>query len=407
MKKVTIVGAGFSGMSLAFHLVKQGFQVEIYEKNNRSGGMIQTHQLSSGLAESAANGFLNTHELENFLIDIKADYIGNSTVSKKRYIYRNKPQRWPLTFFETIQFIFKFLIFLTRSTQQKKAQPVESVSEWSNRNFGQAVTEFLIAPALQGIYAGNVAQLSASLIVNKLFGRNDQKKKSSSSLFSNRQGMGAIQLQLEKVLIEKGVQFYFEKQWSKDIQTDALVIASSAYDAALILSQIQSTEAQFNFEVLKKIEFLPLMTATCFFAKAPKKYLGFGILFPTNSTINALGVLMNNSIFERYQKPHSETWIMGGAFNPKIVDLNEAAIKNIILENRKKVFQSNEMIIEIKLTQWPQALPHYTIELEKKINMLKPMKNIFLHGNYLGNLGLSRILESSRLLAQTIKDQCI
>ena len=38
MKKVIIIGAGTAGLSSAIRLQTLGFQVEIYEKNDRVGG---------------------------------------------------------------------------------------------------------------------------------------------------------------------------------------------------------------------------------------------------------------------------------------------------------------------------------------------------------------------------------
>lgn len=42
-KKVIVAGAGFSGMSLASHLAKENFDVEIYEKNESPGGKVRLY----------------------------------------------------------------------------------------------------------------------------------------------------------------------------------------------------------------------------------------------------------------------------------------------------------------------------------------------------------------------------
>ena len=38
MKKVNIIGSGFSSLSAACHLAKRGFRVEVFEKNSSLGG---------------------------------------------------------------------------------------------------------------------------------------------------------------------------------------------------------------------------------------------------------------------------------------------------------------------------------------------------------------------------------
>lgn len=40
-KKVAIIGGGYSGLSCAKKLVDNGFEVDIYEKTNATGGMVK------------------------------------------------------------------------------------------------------------------------------------------------------------------------------------------------------------------------------------------------------------------------------------------------------------------------------------------------------------------------------
>src|SRR5213594_3616565 len=48
-----------------------------------------------------------------------------------------------------------------------KPRPLESISEWGQRVAGPAATDYLVTPALGGIYAGDPNRLSASLIFGK------------------------------------------------------------------------------------------------------------------------------------------------------------------------------------------------------------------------------------------------
>lgn len=415
MKKVIVVGSGFSGMSLAYFLQQKGCAVTILEKKEKVGGMISTRQATYGLCESAANGFLNTAKVERFLQAIQADYIGSSEDSKKRYIYRDKPRRWPFFFLETLQLIWKLLFFLPKKKINKMAVPRESVVGWADQNFTSAFADYLLAPALQGIYAGDINTLSASLIINPLLAGKKEKKLSESSLLSAPLGMQSLMQHLEKDLREKGVIFQMNTDWSPMMVYDHLVIATSACDAEKILSQITTEEAKFNADLLNKVEMIPILTATCFFKLPPQEYEGFGILFPRAEKIRALGVLLNNIIFNRSlasnksmegredsSRAHSETWIFGGALDRDILSLSDEQIKSVILQDRARVFSVPQELLDCQITRWPRGLPHYTIEHEKHLSQLKRMKNISLHGNYMGSIGLSRILEKSEQLAEKI-----
>lgn len=427
MKKVIIIGAGFSGMSLAYFLNKNGCSVTVLEKKDQVGGMLSTKKTSYGFVESAANGFLNTARVEKFLQEINAPYMGSSEESKKRFIYRGKPRTWPFSFSETFVLLGKLLKFLSHKKINKMAQPRESVVGWADQNFTSAFADYLLAPALQGIYAGDINKLSASLVINPILTRKKQKKLSSHSLLSGQLGMSEIMNHLKDCLLQKGVKFQINAGLLSASCKDAdhLVIATSSVDAEAILRQLSedrllaaqilaqaaddlslSEKFLHNAELLKKIETCALVTVTCFFSEAPQNYRGFGVLFPRQEKIRALGVLMNNVIFPRSDKienqKHSETWIFGGALDKDVLSLPDEKIKSLILEDRARVFSLSHEILEMHITRWPLALPHYTIEHEKYISELKRMKGVSLHGNYLGSIGLSRILEKSEQLAEKI-----
>ncbi len=402
MKNIVIVGAGFSGLSLAYYLNQKGHSVSVIDKNKMPGGMIQSLQSGYGVSETAANGFLNTAQVETFLKEIGANYVPSSRDSKKRFIYRDGLRRWPLNFLETLKFLINGTKFLLKSKEDKLAGPEESVEAWSGRHFGSAATNYLVAPALQGIYAGDIARLSAELILNPILNRKKVKKLSSSSLLSHQNGMGALMKELEKYLIRQGVQFVYGKSWSSDIKSDVLVIATSAPEAATILQKIDDPMARENAGILKKIITEPLISVTQFFPKTPPKGKGFGVLFPRDQDLRPLGVLMNDIIFDRHNEMHSETWILGGALDPEVLQLEDPDILKIIQQTRQKVLSDQQLPVESRITRWPNALPHYTTEHQKLIRSLKPMSNVILHGNYLGVIGLSRILENSKFIGENL-----
>jgi protoporphyrinogen oxidase len=58
--------------------------------------------------------------------------------------------------------------------------------------------------------------------------------------------------------------------------------------------------------------------------------------------------------------------------------------------------------LDVYVTRWPNALPHYSIEFEKALTTLPaPPDNIALVGNYLGRIGLAKILERAAVVAES------
>lgn len=68
-KKVTILGAGLAGLSLAYRLKKMGFEALILEARDRVGGRIQTIENGGTTLELGATWFADKHQHLNGLLE--------------------------------------------------------------------------------------------------------------------------------------------------------------------------------------------------------------------------------------------------------------------------------------------------------------------------------------------------
>ena len=156
MPVITVVGAGFSGLVTAYFLVKRGFKVRIFEKGNRAGGLIETIQSEHGIVEKAANGILCSAKLEAIADDIGMPLLTTRREGRKRFIYRGKPRQLPLNVFDMLKTGARVATHATSLSPR----PFESISAWGRRVGGGAATDFLLIPALGGIYAGEIGRAS-------------------------------------------------------------------------------------------------------------------------------------------------------------------------------------------------------------------------------------------------------
>ena len=391
MKKVRIVGAGFSGLSLALELVKLGIAVEIVESANGPGGFIQSPKTAHGIYETAANGFLSNQLVEKFVQELGLQPLRPKPDAKKRYLYRGYPQRWPLQLLESLFFIVHFLKALV--CRQFKPRKQETVFDWGQRNLGKSATKFILEPALQGIYAGDSKQLSAELIFNKSksAGRN-------LGLLSFEGGMGEMIQRMVEVLKSKGAILLFSSVFNPaETEVIPTVLCTSPLDASAILKRWQNLQgSETNIQILEQMEMRPLTTVTAYFAQSPSRYSGFGILFSPSENRWPLGILQNSNIFARKNPAYSETWIIAG------VEATDLEIKAKLLSERLAIYNETQQPLEVAITRWSKALPHYTVKHKTLIEALVPMKQVWLHGNYLGGIGLSKILARSQSLAAEI-----
>lgn len=401
-KSVQMVGAGFAGLSLAWLLTQRGCRVEVWERAARVGGLLGTHRLTSGIAEAGANGILVNARLVELCRDIGVEPVFAMKASKRRYIWRGQPTRWPLTVGESVGLIGRMAAKLLFNRRALRPVAGETLDAWGRRNLGPGAAAFLLAPAMQGIYAGDSQRMSAALILNPLFSKK-RKKGAPRGLISFRGGMQELVDALERKCRAAGVVFLHQPATPEDLAQPPppgteRVLATSAWDAAALLAGCAPDLAAR----LRTAEILPLVAVTVFFRAAQDKYPGFGCLFPAQAPTRALGVLMNSYIFAGRAGVYNETWIFGGARDGSALHLTDQEIIAEITASRQRLFGLTSDIVESKITRWPQALPHYTLPWASTLAAIPEIPGLHLHGNWLGGIGLSHILDRSHLLAERI-----
>lgn len=403
MKTVHVIGAGFAGLTVSLRLAQKGFQVELYETAHRVGGLLGTDQTEYGIAERAANALIRTEKSEALFKELGVPVSLPLESSKKRFLFRGSPKTWPLSLFETLATLARVLpqVFL-RGKKGFKPQAGETLQTWGERHLGKAPTRFILGPAMQGIYGNEITDLSASLILGPIFSRT--KKGKYQGLLTGPGGMQDLVNHLEQRLRELGVNIHLNTNIKLENLQGPVVVATSAKAAAELTKVRYPSVAQ----VLSRIQMSSLMSVTLFFAKAQDKFKGFGCLIPRGFDLKALGVLMNSYIFKDRDKTYNETWILGGAKEEKLLDLNDADLLKLIAEERFRILGQKDSLLDYRINRWKNALPYYNMQLEESLADLDQVelpKDLHLHGNYLSGIGLSKILERSDLIAEKIASQ--
>ena len=399
MKRITVVGAGFSGLVTAYLLTKTGREVRVLEKKSRAGGLICTIHTDHGLIETAANGILNSARVEAMAAEIGVPLLSTKRDARKRFIFRGKPRQLPLGPSE----VLRIPIGVAANATRLRPQRFETITAWGRRVVGKAATDYLLVPALGGIYAGDPDRLSASLI----FGSAELPPHLQTYRPAKAQTRGTVAPRKGMQQLIDGLRDYLQ---SKDVQIDLETNAPSQPDEPIVVCGSASAAADYLTDLapdvaakLASIEMLSLLTVTCFFDQAAAQLKGFGCLFPRDQGFRARGVLFNTSIFEGRGPAHAETWIFGGALDAEVVGLDDDQIRQTILNDRERFYRKAETPLAMHITRWPKVLPHYSVELEQTLASLpKPPPNVALVGNYLGRIGLAKILERAAYVAENV-----
>lgn len=423
-EKVVIVGAGFSGLVAAWSLQREGFEVTILEKSDHAGGLLQTKSHAFGRIETAANGLLSSKLVEELFEDCGVEILTPKKTARRRYLDVNREvSRWPLTILETFRTIGKVV-----KAKKNPPQRLETLSAWAERVLGPAMARKIVAPAMLGIFAAPSETLSANLVVGRFydFTRLRNKRGRHRGTVSAPRGLGSFLRDLQAKLESRGVKIEMSTDVSEGVglerlvsalqQGSKVVLAAPAWDALRIMKALESrgvvSAGDRRLKALEAASPVPLFSITAFFKSRPSK-TGFGTLFaqsePEGVSDGILGALQNSEIFESRANEglHSETWILGGAEHGEaFTKLSDADLIEKLLEKRERRLDAHtrEAFIEAQVTRWPRAVPHYTTKLEDVREALHDARDgIVLFGNYLGELGLASILESTKRLGARVR----
>ncbi len=385
-------------MIQAFYLNEAGYSVRVIEKENRLGGLLGSRREEGFLIEQAANAFIANGELERVAKIIGVELVEKTPTARKRFIYRKgKMRKWPLNVKESFPLL---QFFISRKWKNPKFSPRhdESLYHWSLRNLGEGLTNYLIEPGIQGVYASSLSHLSASLVLESLF-----KKHRKGRLVGSVSPKGGMQEwidALKKYLKKQNVVF--------ETNTEARSFDfSKPHIFAVGLNTLKNWGNRLEIPVHQSVlqtQCASLTSVTLGFHN-PKHRLneGFGCLFPRQEGFKALGVLFNHSIFPgRVKEGASETWIYNDE-QEEFSLMGEGTLLQYVLSDREKLGERVEPDV-VSISQWPGRIPLYNAALQYFLEeQEKGDYPYLLVGNYLGSLGLSKILFIARRNVELIE----
>lgn len=384
MTRACVVGAGLSGLVTAWGLARRGFHVEIVEREERPGGLIHTAHLPQGLAETGANAFVWTPAVARLFADLGVAPQFARDGSRRRYIFRGgRARRWPLKPIETVAAVAR----LGRSWAAGATRPLprESADAWGRRVLGAGATDWLLSPALNGIFAAPAASLSAEAI-----GLGARRARPTLAVPAG--GMGALIDALVGGLNARGAELRCGDEAAVVAAGMPAVICTGARAAAALLAPHQRELAN----AVARIRTLPLIAATAFFDPHPADLQGFGVLFP-RGTARALGVLFDTEIFEDRGPWRVERWIYG---DPGLLGCPDDAVAAAILEDRELLTGRRGALAAVHVSAWRDALPLYdqaVVDARAAASSMPPWLGVC--GNYLGEIGVSALIERAETQA--------
>jgi oxygen-dependent protoporphyrinogen oxidase len=381
MKRVHVVGAGLSGLTTAWHLADAGCDVTVFEAAAGPGGLIHTNPSTHGPVETAANAFVWSDTVATWFDRLSITPVFARDESKRRYIFRGgRPRRWPLTISESA--VLAGRLGVAAASRGMSARDHESMAQWGDRVLGAGAREWLLEPAMQGIYATPASELSANAIFSG-------RRRGPRRMAAPSGGMGEFVTRQREQLVQMGVRFEFGHALEQLDPAVPTAVCTGAEPAARLLRP----HAPDLATRLSAVRVAPLTTVTAFFTPHPADIRGFGVLFPAASGVQALGVLFNTDIFTNRGGLRSETWIVGDR-GRGITTWRDEPLLAALANDREALTGRRDQPIATHISRWPRAIPVYdtaVLDVKNAIGSLPPW--LALAGNYLGQIGVAALLE--------------
>ena len=448
--RVAVVGAGVSGLALAYTLVRDGgdaVDVTVFEAGPRPGGLIRTERRDGYLCEWWPNGFLDRAPDTFALLQslgVGDRVVASSAHARRRFVLRDGRLRQVPTSLGT--FLTGDVLSLRGRLRlalepfvPRGQEPDESIHGFAARRFGREVADVLVDAFTTGIFAGPSRDLSiracfpqlwqleqhAGSVVRGMFRRRKPEGAASPSPFgrlvSMAGGMEEIVAALARQLgsrlrlndpIDRIERRTGSSAWALSrahgdrVTADRLVVATGAAAAARLLAPVDAELAS----LVGGIRTAPLAVLSLGYdaAAADAALEGFGFLVPRGESARILGAVWDSSVFpDRVPPGHTLIRvIMGGGRDPGVVSLDDRELVARARADLRAVCGVTSDPAFVHVVRHVPGLPQYVVGHADRVAAiearLEEHPGLTLIGNSYQGLAVNACISTARRAAHRL-----
>jgi oxygen-dependent protoporphyrinogen oxidase len=443
--QVTVIGAGISGLSCAYRLQQLGLNIALLESSASVGGLIGTVEKDGLLLESGPQSFQGTPEILALIreLGIESDLLKADPRAPRFVFLHGRLRKVPMS---PQALLASSLLgpgsrWKIASEPFKKSRPPteeETVANFVRRKFGHEILEYLVAPFVSGVFAGDPEQLSlkaafptldewerqyGSVLRGAMKSRPPKDQRTAPpALCSFRHGVAALplaiatkigdalQLETQVQSIQRTAQsaapsspapfeiLALRQNRKQSANSSAVVLATPAYVSGSLLAEMSPQLAH----TLSGIAYAPVavVAASYYRQQVGDPLDGFGFLVPRSEKIRTLGTVYNSSLFSSRAREGivTITSFIGGATDVDIIHLSEPQIAGIVAEENARILGITGLPLESAVWKYPRALPQYNLGhghiVESIRDAERNLPGLFFAGNYLEGPALGKCIEN-------------
>ena len=416
------------------------------EARGTVGGKIRSEHRDGYLFEWGPNSFMGSATaIWQLIADLKLeDEVITGAPPGDRYIYRNRLARrlprGPGDFFK------KDSDFMTLAGKLRMmaepfvfgdARETDTLLDFARRRLGPEAAQYLVAPFVSGIYAGDAEQLGArdafpqlwqwemeagSVVMGALLGKKAAKPKTPKrrGLFNFKNGLGTLPFAIAAALPPDSVRTATvvneiagnaDHTWTlhchatKDEAATSQVRAKHVIVAAppQIAAQVLPADPALAPVRAALLDVQLCRVAVVHYGGTDAGHVapqGFGMLIPPGEGLRTLGILFPSSVFAgRAPEGHYlHSGFLGGARDPDAAELPDDTLFSLVQRAQEQAFpQTGGEALGHEFNQvirWRDAIPQYRVGHRDRMNQARTtlqqaMPGVTLAGNYLDGISIN------------------
>ncbi len=409
--KITIIGAGISGLSAAVYLHRKGFEIQILEASDRAGGRIKTDIVDGFRLDHGFQVLLTAYPEAKSLLDYKAlnlkAFLPGATILHDGGIFEiADPFRRPSATFATIfapvgslkdkinTFVLK-LKLLRKSIPEIFNQPEKtSLAQLQNYGFSEKMINLFYKPFFSGIFLENDLKTPNRMFdfVMKMFSEGDAT--------IPELGMEEIPKQLVNMLPTNSI--LYNTKVSKIENNTIFCEDGNSFKADKIIIATEATSFVKDYIPVLKTKSHGV-TNIYFEASVP----------PTSKAV----VILNASANKKYVNNITVLTNVSKAYAPKGKILISVSVNGIPPENDLELAELMKTEIQpwfadaknwnfIKAYRINYGLPNLeSLSDDIDASQFKIRENLYVCGDYMLNGSLNAAMKSGRMVAELINSE--
>lgn len=460
MKRIAIVGGGLSGLSAAYELERSDTEnrldIQLFEANDRLGGVLCTEQAGPYLIENSADMFTTQPSDAMDLIDElgkSSEILSTQPVTDRAFIgfgqqlHRVPPgfalmqpsQIQPILETKLLTWEGKARLLGEMHLPQDLENDDESLRAFATRRFGREAFERLIQPLAAGIYTADPSKLSmnatmsrfveavethGSLIRAGLQTAPDSPDKSASGaryeLFrAPKQGMGQLiewlqqALEITRIHLSSPVESLAttDGRWhltssGKTSEFDQIILACAPRIIAPWLEPIDPILSEHLKQITAASAAIIVIGAKR--TQLQKPFDGYGVIFPSceNRKLIATSFTSNKFAERTTDDRVLIRGFVGGALAAENVEESDETLIQWVMEELRSWFGLTGEPEMKKVYRWRHCMPQYHLNHDCTVQQIEARcaewNGLELAGNSYHGVGIPACIRSGRQAARRI-----